>query len=66
MKINNLEVDGWGVWSGLELQALSPRVTVIFGANETGKTTLMQFIRSMFYQVSQGWGQRGCCLYPFI
>lgn len=52
MKINNLEVDGWGVWSGLELQALSPRVTVIFGANETGKTTLMQFIRSMFYGFS--------------
>ena len=52
MKVNNLHVDGFGVWTGLDLQALSHRVTIVFGANETGKTTLMQFIRTMFYGFS--------------
>ena len=52
MKIKNLQVDGFGVWTELDLQALSQRVTMVFGANETGKTTLMQFIRSMLYGFS--------------
>lgn len=52
MEVKNLHVDGFGVWTELDLQALSPRVTIVFGANETGKTTLMQFIRSMLYGFS--------------
>ncbi len=52
MKVKNLHVDGFGVWTELDLQALSHRVTIVFGANETGKTTLMQFIRSMLYGFS--------------
>ncbi|MHB0958957.1 MAG: AAA family ATPase [Pirellulaceae bacterium] len=52
MKVKNLQVDGFGVWTALGLQALSHRVTVVFGANETGKTTLLQFIRSMLYGFS--------------
>ena len=52
MKVKNLQVDGFGVWTELDLQALSHRVTIVFGANETGKTTLMQFIRSMLYGFS--------------
>ncbi len=49
MKVKNLQVDGFGLWTELDLQGLSHRVTVVFGANETGKTTLMQFVRTMLY-----------------
>jgi uncharacterized protein YhaN len=49
VKINALEVDGFGVWSGLKLDGLSEGLNVFFGPNEAGKTTLMQFIRSVFY-----------------
>jgi uncharacterized protein YhaN len=52
MKVKELHVDGFGVWTELDLLALSHRVTIVFGANETGKTTLMQFIRSMLYGFS--------------
>jgi len=52
VKISNLQVDGFGVWSGLRLDDLSEQMTVFYGANEAGKTTLMQFIRAVLYGVS--------------
>lgn len=52
MKITQMDVDGFGVWSGLRLGDLSGRITVFYGPNEAGKTTLLQFIRSVFYGVS--------------
>jgi uncharacterized protein YhaN len=52
MKITDLEIDGFGVWHDLKLSNLSRRVTAIYGPNEAGKTTVMQFIRSVMYGVS--------------
>ena len=52
MKITALEVDGYGVWSGLKLDDLSDGLNVMFGPNEAGKTTLMQFVRSVLYGFS--------------
>ena len=49
MKFNELQVDGFGVWSGLSLQSLSPELCVIFGANEAGKTTLLECLRGVLY-----------------
>lgn len=49
MKITDLQVDGFGVWNELTIDELSPEMTVFFGRNEAGKTTLMQFIRSELY-----------------
>jgi len=46
MRITDLKVDGFGVWSGLELPELSDQLNVFYGPNEAGKTTLMQFVRS--------------------
>ena len=58
MKIQNIRVDGFGVWSGLQLQELSDRLTVFYGPNEAGKTTLMHFVRSMLYGFSAGRSER--------
>ena len=52
MKINALEIDGYGVCSGLRINGLSDGLNVLYGPNEAGKTTLLQFIRSMLYGFS--------------
>ena len=53
MKITDLEIEGFGVWKGLNLKDLSGKLTVIYGHNEAGKTTLMQFVRSALYGFHQ-------------
>ncbi|MFV2070542.1 MAG: ATP-binding protein, partial [Pirellulales bacterium] len=49
MKITDVHVDGFGIWSHLELAGLSDRITVFYGPNEAGKTTLLEFVRSILY-----------------
>jgi len=49
MKIHTISVDHFGVWDGLNLQDLSPSINLMYGCNEAGKTTLMEFLRAMFY-----------------
>jgi uncharacterized protein YhaN len=52
MKITDLKIDGFGVWHDLTLRGLSSELTVFYGPNEAGKSTLMQFMRSILYGVS--------------
>ena len=52
MKLLSAVIDGFGVWSGLRLESLDDRMTVFYGPNEAGKTTLLQFVRSMLYGFS--------------
>lgn len=52
MKITGLRADGFGVFHGLEIDGLSEGLHVFYGPNEAGKTTLMQFIRSVLYGFS--------------
>jgi uncharacterized protein YhaN len=52
MKFTDLNVDCFGVWSGLGVSELSPGLNVFYGRNEAGKTTLMQFARAVLYGFS--------------
>lgn len=52
MKLTEIQVDGFGVWHDLRMRELSPGVTVVYGPNEAGKTTLMHFLRAMLYGVT--------------
>ncbi|TWU26091.1 AAA family ATPase [Bythopirellula polymerisocia] len=52
MRIKKIHIDGFGVWHDLHLGGISPNLTAFYGANEAGKTTLMQFLRSVLYGVS--------------
>ena len=52
MYLRELEIDGFGAWSGLRLDAFEPGLNVVYGPNEAGKTTLLEFIRSMLYGFS--------------
>ena len=49
MRIENIHVDGFGVWNDKTLGPLEPQLNVFVGPNETGKSTLMAFIRSMLF-----------------
>jgi len=49
VKINALHIDGFGVWKNLSLEEFGDGLTLIYGPNEAGKTTLLEFIRSMLY-----------------
>ncbi|HIM29768.1 MAG TPA: hypothetical protein EYG57_09430, partial [Planctomycetes bacterium] len=49
MKITDVKVDGFGIWSDLTIDQLGEHLTVFYGPNEAGKTTLMQFVRAVLY-----------------
>jgi uncharacterized protein YhaN len=58
MRIAEVHIDGFGTWKDLSLSDVSEGVTVIYGPNEAGKTTLMQFVRTMLYGFSPSRRQR--------
>lgn len=49
MRITGLHIERFGIWSGLKLDRLPKGVCVFYGPNEAGKTTLLQFLRSMLF-----------------
>lgn len=51
MIIKRIEIDGFGKFSGATFQ-LGDGFNLVFGNNEDGKTTLMSFIKMMFYSSS--------------
>jgi len=55
MRIENIQVDAFGVWRDKNWGPLGPGLNVFYGPNETGKSTLMAFIRSMLF----GFEKRG-------
>lgn len=58
MKIKEIDIEGFGAWTGLRLPDLSDEATVIYGPNEAGKTTVMQFVRTVLYGFSVARRQR--------
>jgi uncharacterized protein YhaN len=48
MRIRSIHIAGFGVLRDQTIQLTSP-LTLIYGANETGKTTLMGFIRAILF-----------------
>jgi len=55
MKIENIHIEGFGVWNDKTWESLGPGLNVFHGPNETGKSTLMAYIRSIFF----GFDRRG-------
>ncbi len=49
MRVKDIQIDGFGVWTGLSVDSLPEGMTLFYGPNEAGKTTLMQFMRAMLY-----------------
>ncbi|MDA1050786.1 MAG: AAA family ATPase [Planctomycetota bacterium] len=53
MRITDIQIDGFGVWNTMSADGLSPEITLFYGPNEAGKTTLMQFVRTALYGFSE-------------
>jgi len=53
VKLEHVEITGFGRLSGVELP-LHPRVSVVFGNNESGKSTLQRAVRAALYGLDAG------------
>lgn len=51
MFIKLLNIDHFGTWEDSKFEEFTNSTTVIYGPNESGKTTLMEFVRGIFF----GW-----------
>jgi len=49
MRIDSFHVDGFGVFQATGLEGLSPHLSVFCGPNESGKSTLLGFLRFMLF-----------------
>ncbi len=58
MKIINLRIDGFGHFAKRDFGPFDKPVTIFYGPNEAGKTTLLEFIRSILFGFPQGRGNR--------
>lgn len=54
MKISGLYIDGFGIFRNQALHDLPDRLVVIFGNNESGKSTAVSFIRSVLFGFPDG------------
>lgn len=49
MKITAFDIQRFGVWETLSIPNVSGGLNVVYGPNEAGKTTLLEFFRTMLY-----------------
>jgi uncharacterized protein YhaN len=47
--VTSIRVDGFGVLAGVSIDAIPEGLTVFFGENEVGKTTLLDFLRGALF-----------------
>ena len=62
MRITGFYIDGFGLFHDLKIDDLSPELTVFLGANESGKSTLLGFLRAVFFGFPDGRSHEN--LYP--
>ncbi|WP_283584128.1 ATP-binding protein [Limosilactobacillus difficilis] len=56
MKILKIKIDGFGKWVNANWQ-INPGLQTIYGPNEAGKSTLVEFILSVFFGFANGRGK---------
>lgn len=52
MKLERIHVERFGAWQDLDLPVDAEGLSVFYGPNEAGKTTLMRFVRGVLYGFS--------------
>jgi uncharacterized protein YhaN len=62
VRFTAIHIDGFGIFHDLDVVRLSPGLNVFLGDNESGKTTLLAFIRTILFGFPPG--QRRENLYP--
>lgn len=54
MKITELQLEKYGIYKDILWKPAVNELNVIMGANESGKTTLLRFIRDMIFGYNRG------------
>ena len=49
MKIESIHIDGFGQFHNYSIKDISPGLTILNGANEAGKSTLLSFVRRVLF-----------------
>ena len=49
MQLREIYIDGFGIFANKKITGLVPGINIIFGKNEFGKTTLLEFIRRILF-----------------
>ncbi len=49
MLLKRLAIDRFGIWHNWEVSDIPSGLAVFFGPNETGKSTILEFLRGMFF-----------------
>ena len=62
MRLTAIHIDGFGIFHDLDIAGLSPGLNVFLGDNESGKTTLLAFLRIILFGFPPG--QRRENIYP--
>jgi uncharacterized protein YhaN len=62
VRLTAIHIDGFGIFHHLDIVRLSPGLNVFLGENESGKTTLLAFLRTILFGFPPG--QRRENLYP--
>ena len=47
MYIQSFHMDGFGIFSDVSVENLSPGLSIFLGENEAGKSTCLEFLRTM-------------------
>lgn len=53
MKFEKIHITGFGVLQNQVFEDISPGLNIIEGANEAGKTTMLEFVRALFFGFAQ-------------
>jgi len=54
MKLERIHIERFGAWQNLDLPVDSDGISVYYGLNEAGKSTLMRFLRGVLYGFRRG------------
>lgn len=54
MKLSGFYINGFGLFHDIKVEDLSPELTLFLGDNESGKSTLLGFIRSILFGFPDG------------
>ena len=47
MRISSFHIDGFGIFANVTVENLSPGLSIFLGSNEAGKSTCLEFLRTM-------------------
>jgi uncharacterized protein YhaN len=61
MQLREIHIDGFGIFADARVRGLAPGLNVLYGQNEFGKTTLLEFIRRVLF----GFPSRATSANPF-